>query len=70
MENYRLKKEAVKFFKECHATRIYPLDTWKKMEVDMNALEKVEDCHLCYGRKMGDTGATLNGWSQEKGGRI
>jgi len=67
MKNYRLKKEAVKFFKEKLATEINELDVWGKIGVDIVALEEVEDAHILYGHKWRDkemSGSNLAGWDQ------
>jgi len=39
MKNYRLKKEAVQFFKKDLATTICTMDTWNKYGVDTTALD-------------------------------
>lgn len=65
MKLFRLKKEAVQFFKEGLANCLYGLDTWKKLQVDMNALEEVEEAYLQYGQKTSEHGATLGGWSED-----
>jgi hypothetical protein len=64
--NYRLKKEAVPFFKEGLATSILPIERWRELHVDDNALEKVEDCRIIYGAKA-KSGNALSGWSQDEG---
>jgi hypothetical protein len=43
MKYYRLKKEAVPFFKEECATKILDLETWKKYQVDEKALEEIRN---------------------------
>jgi len=65
MKNYRLKKEAVTFFKEKHATSIYDFTTWEGLGVDMNALEEVEQCYIKYGIKTGKDSADLSGWNND-----
>lgn len=68
MNKYRLKKEAVQFFKEKHATAIYSFDDWEKLGVDTKALEKIEDAYITYGHRDKDNkGASLSGWSQDDG---
>lgn len=71
MKNYRLKKEAVKFFIEKHATAIYSEDTWKDLGVDLPALDEVKDAFITYGHahklESGTKTATLGGWSKETG---
>jgi hypothetical protein len=63
MKNYRLKKEAVQFFLEKHATSIYSQDTWKSLGVDVKALEEVKDAYLSFGHKMKDA-TSLSGWDE------
>lgn len=67
MKKYRLKKEAVPFILEKHATSIYSLDTWEGIGIDIKALEEVEPLHITYGRKIGEHGSTLSGWSEKDG---
>lgn len=65
MEKYRLKKEAVPFFADKMATRIYDWDVWQKYNVDDKALEKVEEARIEYGIKTSASGAKLGGWSND-----
>ena len=65
MRNYRLKKEAVEFFQEKHATAIYSLDTWDSLGVDMKALEEIKEPYLKYGIKQSENSSTLGGWDKE-----
>lgn len=67
MKNYRLKKEAVRFFKENHATSIKSFDFWDKIGVDLLALEEVEAVYLKYGQKTSESASTLSGWDDEGG---
>ena len=67
MKNYRLKKEAVQFFKKDLATTICTMDTWNKYGVDTTALEEVEDAYIKYGFKTSDIGSSLSGWGKEDG---
>lgn len=61
--NYRLKKEAVPFFKEELATAIMGYDVWTQTyHVEPNALEKVEPAYLRYGFKEKNS-SSLCGWS-------
>jgi hypothetical protein len=70
-KQFRLKKEALPYFKEKYATRIADFDTWDKLQVDMNALEEVEPCYLTYGHNQNNKTVThLGGWSQEEGARF
>ena len=69
MKNYRLKPEAVKFFKEKCATAIHSFDVWNDYQVDMSALEEVEPAYIDYGIEDGNRN-DLCGWSQENGSRF
>jgi len=62
---YRLKKEAVPFLNEKHATDIYPLDVWESLRVDIRALEEVKPAFISYG-----VGSSLSGWGQEEGSKF
>lgn len=66
MKKYRLKKEAVPFFREDFATRIQDLDVWQRYNVDEKALEEVEDAHVEFGIQKGSR-TDLGGWSREDG---
>ena len=62
MDRYRLKKEAVPFFKRELAYAVLSWDTWTKTyNVDPSALEEVEDCFVSYGFET-KTGTSLCGW--------
>ncbi len=67
MKNFRLKKEAVKYFKEKHATSIYSFDTWDELGVDEKALEEVEEMYIKYGHqsKTIENASTLCGWDEK-----
>jgi len=69
MKNYRLKKEAVKFFKEGLSTSVRSLDAWKTLQVDIEALEEVEDVIITYGHSStlpsGGEYNSLGGWSKD-----
>lgn len=65
MKQYRLKKEAVPFFNEKHATAIHSLDTWDSYQVEHKALEEVEDAYIYYGIKTSEIASSLSGWSKE-----
>lgn len=68
MKNYRLKPEAVPFFKEKHATSIYPFDTWESLGVDVKALEEIEDAYLTFGHKdKNNKSSSLSGWDGANG---
>ena len=68
--NYRLKKEAVPFFKDELATTIKPWDRWRELGADDNALEKVEDVFVSEGIQTSKSGTRVSGWSQEFGSRF
>lgn len=62
MKKYRLKKEAVPFFRKDLATAVRDWVTWTKTyNVDEKALEEVEDCFVSYGFET-KTGTSLCGW--------
>lgn len=67
MKKYRLKPEAVPFFKDKMATAIHPFDVWQEHNVDEKALEEVEECHIAFGHNRGEHMASLCGWSADKG---
>lgn len=49
---YRLKPDAVPFFKENLKTAVFDLDTWTKTyNVDTEAIEEVKPCYLTYGHE-------------------
>jgi hypothetical protein len=63
MKEYRIKKEAVPFINEKHATAIYSLDTWEKLGIDPNALEEVESANIRFGFKENNV-TSLSGWDE------
>ena len=65
MRKFRLKKEALKFFKEQHATSIYSFDTWQDLQVDKEALEEVEDAYVFHGVKMNENSSYVSGWDEK-----
>jgi hypothetical protein len=67
MKKYRIKKEAVPYILEKHATKIYELQTWESIGIDKNALEEVEPMFITHGRKMSDISSTLVGWGKDGG---
>ena len=67
MSKYRLKSEAVPFINEKHATKIYELDKWESIGIDIKALDKIEMPYITHGRKTGENSATLGGWSNDEG---
>lgn len=66
-QQYRLKKEAVPFFQEKHATSIYSYETWEGLGVDQKALEEIEVPFLVFGHQSltNDRASTLSGWNAE-----
>jgi hypothetical protein len=67
MKKYRLKTEAVPFFKVEHSTSIYGWDTWDRLGVDDKALEEVKDAYVSYGHKTSEISSSLAGWGADKG---
>lgn len=66
MKQYRLKKEAVQFFKEGLATDIKDFDFWQNLNVTTSALEEVEPAVVHYGHKSEDSISTnLCGWDKD-----
>ncbi|RZJ33753.1 MAG: hypothetical protein EOO51_12665 [Flavobacterium sp.] len=70
MKQYRLKKEAVRFFNEKHSTTIQTFDYWDRLGVDDKALEIVEDAFISYGHKTSDISSSLSGWSADDGSKF
>lgn len=70
MKKYRIKKEAVPFILEKHATNIYTLDIWESIGIDIKALEEVEPVHLSYGIETSERVKTLGGWSVKDGAKF
>jgi stress-induced morphogen len=65
MKRYRLKKEALAFFKEDLATNVMELHAWKEnYHVDEKALEEVKPAYVTFGFKE-NNGSTLSGWSNK-----
>lgn len=69
MKKYRLKPEAVPFFKKDLATNILDWDVWtKQYNVDDNALEEVQEAYISYGHSNHKkNGASLAGWDGDNG---
>jgi len=67
MKNYRLKKEAVPYFKKDLATKIATIEMWNQHQVDKFALEEVEEAYVSYGHKSGKNSKTLSGWNSKEG---
>ena len=74
MRRFRLKPEAVPFFKESLKTLITSYDRWTDTyNVDPNALEEVKPCYIEYGHAhviKGDDGrdiktGSLSGWDEK-----
>jgi sulfite reductase beta subunit-like hemoprotein len=75
MKKYRLKKEAVQFFAEKHATSIYMLHTWEELGVDINALDEIEEAWIDYGGpeskiSTGASSRSIAGWNKDNGGHF
>lgn len=67
-KHYRLKKEAIPFFKEDLTTTVRTFDVWEKLNVDKKALEEVKPMFISYGIpfKDGDYNShILGGWSEK-----
>lgn len=65
---YRLKEDAVPFFKESIATQIHTLSVWEDLKVDAKALEVVSHPYLTYGHNNHEANSSsLSGWSRENG---
>lgn len=72
MTKYRLKPEAVKFFKDKYATKILSYNEWESIGVDVIALEEVQDCYLVFGhesKRETYSSSSLSGWD-EKGSKF
>lgn len=70
MKNYRLKKEAVPFFKEKFATSIHSHNVWESLGVDLKALEEVQDAYLTFGHQSESKNiktSSLSGWGEKEG---
>jgi hypothetical protein len=68
MNKYRLKPEAVPFFKESIATHILSLEDWSFYNVERQALEEVKDVYLTYGHKDKENkSSSLGGWGKDDG---
>ena len=70
MKKFRLKKEAVPFVLSKHATKIYDLETWNSLGIDINALEEVKAPFVSYGVKKSDNYTDLCGWNKEDGSQF
>ena len=61
---HRLKKEALKFFKEDLSTKVMSVTDWKeRYNIDENALEELTMPVITYGIKDGNDCTSLSGWS-------
>lgn len=72
MKKYRLKKEALPFFKNELRNKIEYLHEWDKHKVDVYALEEVEPVHIMYGHSNESQNynyTSLSGWD-EKGTKL
>lgn len=71
-KKFRLKPEAVAFFKSDLATRIQDLTDWTKYHIDENALEEVQEPYLIFGhesKRENYSSSSLGGWD-EKGSKF
>lgn len=66
MKKFRLKKEAVPFINERHATSIYDYECWQSLGIDLKALEEVVPIYIEYGHYGKGGSGTLCGWDEEK----
>ena len=69
MKVFRLKKEAVPFFKEAIATAIMPLDSWAEAyHINEAALEEVKPVYIKYGHDSKpsehSSSTSLCGWDE------
>ncbi len=62
---YRIKKEALPFFDNKFASKIYSLPTWMGMHIPKQALEEVSDCFVSYGIKKENDVTILCGWDSK-----
>ena len=67
MKYYRLKPEAVPFFLKKHSTSLYTIDTWEELNVDIVALDEVEEMYISYGHRDNETSSSLGGWDEKNG---
>lgn len=69
MYYYRLKPNAVPFFRNNLKTAVLDWDTWTKTyNVDHEAIERVEPCYLTYGHESTRNGVrsnSLGGWDDD-----
>lgn len=70
MKKYRLKEEAVPFFKDKLKNHIGDWTYWEDYNVDGKALEEVEDAYVEYGIKDKNGTGHLSGWSENNGAFI
>lgn len=70
MTAWRLKPEAVPYFKEELAYALKEYDFWKKMGVDERAIERIDDPVISYGHlhsnEKGYASSSLSGWSSDE----
>lgn len=69
--HYRLKPDAVPFFKEDLKTAVLDWDTWTETyNVDPEAIEEVKPCYITYGHESiidGRHSSSLSGWAKGEG---
>ncbi len=73
MKKFRLKPEAVPFFKKDLATSILTYDFWETIGIDINALEEVNEPYIVYGHaniKENYSSSSLAGWSEKDGSKF
>jgi hypothetical protein len=67
---FRLKKEAVPFFKKRFAAEIKPFDFWYSHKIDMAALEEVKAPYISFGHMRNDGTTILSKWCSKDGSEI
>lgn len=67
MKLYKLKKEAVPFFKDEYKSIIKPLEVWARNRIEIQALQEVPPVYLTFGFKKGESNY-LCGWDSKDGG--
>jgi hypothetical protein len=67
---FRLKKEAVPFFKKRFAAKIKPFDFWDSHKIDMAALEEVKTPYISFGHVWNDSTTKLARWCSKNGSEI
>jgi len=69
MKKYRLKTEAVPFFKDKYATSVHDFEVWEKLGVDDKALEEIPEAYISYGHERNTSDdvkyTSLSGWDKD-----